>query len=104
MKAAAKLPAVTEQEIRNFLRKECKDFSDVLKADPETSRGEIEKRIKKLALTPRETPGGAVLEVSGDIELLKTGDVLDETPLEGTSQHYILPVSMTLDPSLPLAA
>jgi hypothetical protein len=91
-----------------FLRKERKDFCELLKGDPETARREIQKRIKKLVLTPKETPGGAVLEVSGDIELLRTGDVLDESPLEGIAQHYTLPriviANVVLDPSLPLVA
>jgi hypothetical protein len=48
-----------------------------------------------------------VFEVSGDVALLRNGDVLDESPLEGIAQHYILPqikISLALDPSLPLAA
>ena len=103
-KPAPKLPTFRNEEIRSFLRKECEDFCELLKADPESARGEIEKQIKKLVLTPKETADGAVLEVSGDIELLRTGDVLDESPLEGTVQHYILPVSVILDPRLSLAA
>jgi len=101
-KPAPKLPTFRDQEIRNFLRKECEDFCELLKADPDSARREIQKRIKKLVLTPKETPDGAVLEVSGDIELLRTGDVLDESPLEGTVQHYTFPVLISLDTSLPL--
>ena len=106
-KPAPKLPMFTDEQIREFLRKESQDFCELLKGDPERARQEIQKRIKKLVMTPKETPNGAVLEVSGDIELLRTGDVLDESPLEGIAQHYILPqitVSLVLDPSLPLAA
>jgi hypothetical protein len=63
------------------LCKESEDFCELLKDDPETARGGIQKRIKKLVLTPRETPKGVVLEVTGYIELLQTGDVRDESPL-----------------------
>jgi hypothetical protein len=63
------------------LCKESEDFCELLKDDPETARRGIQKRIKKLVLTPRETPKGVVLEVTGDIELLQTGDVRDESPL-----------------------
>jgi len=80
----------------------------LLKGDPETARREIQKWIKKLVITPKETPNGAVLEVSGDIELLRTGDVLDESPLEGIAQQYTLTrvnlAGVVLDPGLPLAA
>jgi hypothetical protein len=49
-----------------------------------------------------------VLEVSGDVALLRTGDVLLESPMEGIAQHYI-DASISLagvifNPSLPLAA
>ena len=106
-KPATTLPQFTDEQIRKFLQQECQDFCDVLKSDPETARREIQKRIKKLVLTPKQTPDGAALEVSGDIELLRMGGVLDESPLEETAQHYTLPqitISLVLDPSLPLAA
>jgi site-specific DNA recombinase len=107
-KPVAKLPTFTDEHIRGFLRKESQDFCEVLKSDSERARQEIQKRIKKLVMTPKETPNGAVLEVSGDIELLRTGDVLDESPLEGIAQHYTSPqialVKVMLDPSLPVAA
>jgi site-specific DNA recombinase len=90
-KPAAKLPAFTDEQIRGFLRKECHDFCELLKSEPEAARREIQKRIKNLILTPKQTPTGAVLEVSGDIELLRTGDVLDESPLDGTALQYIQP-------------
>jgi hypothetical protein len=89
------------------LRKESQDFCELLKGDPEIARQEIQKRIKKLVMTPKETPNGAVLEVSGDIELLRTGDLLDESPLDGIARHYTLPriaiADVVLDPSLHVA-
>ena len=107
-KPAAKLPTFTDEQIRQFLQKECKDFCELLKGDPETARGEIQKRIKKLVVTPRETPNGTVLEVAGDIDLLQSSDVLEESPLDGIAQHYTTPrivlANVVLDPSLPAAA
>jgi hypothetical protein len=98
------MPTFTDEQIKEFLRKECGDFCGLLKGDPETARREIQKRIKKLVFTPRETPNGSVLEVSGDLELVRTTDVLLGSPMEGIVQHYTLPVGVTLDPTLPLAA
>jgi len=104
-KPAKKLPSFTDLQIREFLYKECKDFCELLKADAEIARQEIEKQIKKLVLTPKETTSGTVLEVSGDGELLRTGDVLDESPLEGIAQHYIVRLpKVVLDPSSRVAA
>jgi len=74
-KPAPKLPRFTDEQIREFLRRECKDFCDALAGDPEFARREIQKRIKNLVLTPNDTPNGPVLEVSGDVALLRTGDV-----------------------------
>jgi site-specific DNA recombinase len=88
-KPVTKLPRFTDEQIRNFLRQESKDFCDVLTSDPELARQEIQKRIKKLVLTPKDTPEGPVLEVSGDVALLGTGDVLVESPIQRTSQQYI---------------
>jgi hypothetical protein len=89
-KTATKLPTFTDEQIRRFLRKECNDFCELLKGDPETARREIQKQIKKLVMTPKETPNGTVFEVSGDVELLRTGDALDESPLEGTAQQDMI--------------
>jgi site-specific DNA recombinase len=87
-KPASRLPKFTEEQIREFLRQECKDFCDALTSDPEFARQEIQKRIKKLVLTPKETPEGWVLEVAGDVALLRTGDVLVESPIHRTSEQY----------------
>lgn len=107
-KPASKLPRFTDEQIAEFLRQESKAFCDALTSDPEFARQEIQKRIKRLVLTPKDTPDRPVLEVSGDVALLRTGDVLVQSPMDGTSQHYIgASVSLAgviLNPSVPLAA
>jgi len=106
-KPVAKLPSFTEEQIREFLRKECKDFCEVLVADPEVAKREIQKRIKKLVLTPKQTSDGTVLEVTGDVELFLAEGVVLNNSLEGIAQHYTLtriPIALVLDPNLPLAA
>jgi hypothetical protein len=47
------------------------------------------RRGSRLVMTPKDTPEGPVLEFSGDVALLRTGDLLVESPLEGIAQHYI---------------
>jgi hypothetical protein len=106
-KPAAKLPNFTDEQIREFLQKECKDFCELLKGDPEVAKREIQKRIKKLVLTPKQTPTGTMLEVTGDMELFQHQDVMLNNSLERIGQHYTLPhiqIAAMLDPSLPLAA
>ena len=107
-KPAKELPNFTDEQIREFLRRECTDFCEALAGDPELARREIQKHIKNLIVTPRETPDGAALEIKGDVELFRGGDVLLEVSLEGIAQHYInasMPISgVILNPSLPLSA
>jgi hypothetical protein len=106
VKSARKLPTFTDEEIQKFVQRECKDFCELLSGDPVRARQEIQKRIKNLILTPKETLDGPVLEVSGDVALLRTGDVLVESPMEGFAQHYadaVIPLSkLILDPSMSL--
>jgi len=105
-----KLPTFTDEQIAEFLWQGCQDFCAALTDDPEFARHEIQKRIKSLVLTPKETPEGPVLEVSGDVALLRTGDVLVEveSPMEGIAEHYIdaqiALANVIVNPSLPLAA
>jgi hypothetical protein len=100
--------AFSENEIREFLRKESKDFCSILVADPEVAKREIQKRIKKLVLTPKQTAHGTVLEVTGDVGLFQRQDVMVNKLMDGTSQQYIgASVSLAgviLNPSVPLAA
>ena len=106
-KPKPKLPKFTDQQVAEFLRHECEDFSDALTSDPEFARQEIQKRIKKLVLTPKETPEGPVLEVSGDVGLLRTGDVLVKGSIQRTSEQYITSVALDgviLHPSILAAA
>lgn len=108
-KPSPKMAAFTEEQIREFLRKECKDFCEVLVGDPEAAKREIQKRVKKLVLTPKNTPNGPVLEVSGDVGLFQTEGVMVNNLLDETVQHYTQPASLgTADgypataPSIPL--
>lgn len=95
VKQTPKLPTFTDEQVRNFLRNECENFCELLTSDPETARQELRKRIKRLVLTPKEMPDGTVvLEVSGDVELLRTGDVLVESALDETVHHYTQPLSL----------
>lgn len=80
--------AFAENEIREFLRKESKDFCNVLGADPELAKREIQKRIKKLVLAPKQTPNGTVLEVTGDVGLFRQPDVMVNNLVDETVHHY----------------
>jgi DNA invertase Pin-like site-specific DNA recombinase len=107
-RTAAKLPNFTDEQIREFLRKESTNFCEVLAGDPEVAKREIQKRIKRLVLTPKQTPNGTVLEVTGDVELFQQlGGLMLNNSLDGIAQHYTFPrivITVVLDPSLPVAA
>jgi hypothetical protein len=101
------LPTFSEDEIREFLRKESKDFCQVLVGDPAAAKREIQKRIKKLVLTPKQTTNGKVLEVTGDVGLFQREDVMLDNLMDETSQHYtqlfVVLAKIVLDPSQPLS-
>ena len=44
--------------------------------DPIMAKREIQKRIKKLVLTPKQTTNGTVLEVTGNVGLFQRADVM----------------------------
>ena len=102
-KPAPTLPPFSEDEIRDFLRKESKDFCQLLVGDPEVAKREIQKRIKKLVLTPKQTATVTVLEVTGDVGLFQRPDVMVNNLMEGIAQHYTriqIPLAgVVLDPS-----
>jgi DNA/RNA endonuclease YhcR with UshA esterase domain len=80
----------------------------LLTGDPELAKQEIQKRIKKLVLTPKQTADGTVLEVTGDVELFKQQeDVMLNNSMEGIAQHYttarIALAHVVLRPSMALA-
>ena len=107
-KPMPKLPTFSVDEIREFLRKESKDFCEVLVGDPEIGKREIQKRIKKLVLTPKQTPNGAVLEVTGDVGLFQRPDVMVNNLMDEPAQHYTQAFAFifnsVINPSLPLRA
>jgi hypothetical protein len=72
------------------------------------AKREIQKRIKKLVLTPKQTPNGTVLEFTGDVGLFQSEGVMVNSLMEEIAQHYInafVPLAgVVLDPSLPAIA
>ena len=106
-KPIAKLASFTDEQVREFLRKESSDFCEVLTGDPETAKREIRKRIKQLVLTPKPTPNGTVIEVAGDVELFQREDVVLNNSMDGTAQQYNLPrilITAVLAPRMHFAA
>lgn len=108
-KTDAKLPAFSADQIREFLRRKSQDFASVLAGDPAKAKQELQKRITKLVLTPKNTPNGTVLEVTGDVALfVREEDVMQTDSLERIGLHYIQPAAFVfndvLDPRIPLAA
>ena len=108
-KPEAQVQKFSAEEIRGFVRRKSREFADILLGEPAIAKQELQKRIGKLVLTPKETPNGWALEVSGDVALFvqPDTDVMLTNSREGFGQHYIdsaIPFTGTfLDPSLPLS-
>ena len=109
-KAELQVPRFSEEEIGQFVRRKSQELTDVLLGDPATAKQELQKRITKLVLNPKETANGWVLEVSGDVALLAQpdSDVMLTNSREGVAEHYIHPTipltGVILDPSTDLTA
>jgi hypothetical protein len=107
-KPASKRRVFSAERIREFLQQSSQQFCDVLLSDPARAKQEIQKRITKLVLTPKDTSEGRRLEVTGDVGLFSGDGVMENRSLEGIAQHYILPrialANVVLDPTLPVAA
>ena len=107
-KPAPKQRVFSAERIREFLQESYQQFCDVLIGDPERGKQEIQKRITKLVLTPKDTAEGRRLEVTGEVSLFIRDGVMENKSLEGIAQHYTLPrialANVVLDPALPLAA
>jgi hypothetical protein len=84
------MPEFTIEEAREFLKRKTQEFTNILAGNAESSRAQLQKRITKLVLTPKQTPEGSVFEVTGDVSLFQgIGDVMLTNSLEGIVQHYI---------------
>ena len=57
------------QELRDFVAHKALDLTAVLRSDVVTARRALANHVQKLVLTPKETPQGPALEVSGDVDL-----------------------------------
>jgi site-specific DNA recombinase len=65
---------VSIEELRQFVTRKAFDLTAVLRSDAATARRALAHHVQKLVLTPKETPDGQVLAVSGDVDLFGGDD------------------------------
>jgi site-specific DNA recombinase len=98
--------SISKAAMKEFALKKAHDLNSVLRGDPLLAKQTLRKHIKQLLLTPKETPTGAVFEVTGDLDLFAGGiDALQSVLGEGYAQHCTLPLSLTgfqLNPNTPV--
>ena len=71
-------------EVRGFVYKNVRQLRSLLHDDAERSKPILARHIGQLVLNPKETPGGPVYEVSGDMDLLPvSGDVMQVVARDG---------------------
>jgi hypothetical protein len=97
---------LTFEEFEVFVHQGANNLKFVLRADPVIAKSAIARSIRRLVLTPVETPEGQVFEVAGDIDLLATdpGVMLGQS-VEHSTRHYTPLLSLTgvqLDPNKPV--
>ena len=81
--------AANIKEMREFVTQKALDLTAVLRLDVATARRVLANHVQKLALTPKETPDGGVLEVSGDVDLFGGDDrVMHVVARDGFGLNY----------------
>jgi hypothetical protein len=65
---------VSIKELREFVARKAFDLTAVLRSDVPIARQALANHLQKLVLTPKETPDGQVLAVSGDVDLFGGDD------------------------------
>jgi hypothetical protein len=65
------------------------NFCEALAGDHELTRQELQKRIEKLVMTPKQMPDGVVPEVPEDVGLIRGSDGMLQSSLEGIAQHHM---------------
>jgi site-specific DNA recombinase len=78
--------------IREFLGRKLACLAEILAGDPLLARGEIDKRVTKLVLTPIQIDGRRAYEVAGDLRLFAQGDVLRDISSSKSAEHYTLAI------------
>jgi site-specific DNA recombinase len=66
--------SVSIKEMKDFIARKVLDLTAVLRSDVPAARRALANHIRKLALSPKETPDGPMLEVSGDVDLFGGDD------------------------------
>jgi site-specific DNA recombinase len=69
--------AVSLEDLREVLHGRAAEIGALLRGDIEVARQALAKYVDRLVLTPKSTPDGPVLEVSGSVEIFngtETGD------------------------------
>ena len=62
-------PALSANQLREFVTEKARNFQALLAGDRVVAKQALRDHIDHLVLTPRHTPEGDVIEVSGDVNL-----------------------------------
>jgi site-specific DNA recombinase len=93
----------TFEEFEVFVHQRADDLKSVLRGDPVIAKSAIARFIRRLVLTPVESPDGHVFEVAGDIDLFATDPgVMLGSAVERSDRHYtplLSLVGVRLDPN-----
>ncbi len=94
---------VSFDQFRSFVIEKAGNLESVLRGDPVVARETLRKVIRRLVLTPVQTPSGPAFEVTGDIDLFAAGaGVMLGSSVDQTAKHYtplLSLVGVQLDPN-----
>ena len=88
---------VTEEQVRSFVEKRSAHFAEILSAEPQMVKHELQKRMSVLTLTPEMREGQAVYRVTGDVSLFSAPEgVVQNNQVHPIALHYTIPVRLIL--------
>jgi site-specific DNA recombinase len=96
---APALPEFTDHQIRSFVDAQAHRFAEVLKGDPQTAKEELQKRVSRLDLTPKQTDDGPVYVVTGDVAIFVSEDAMQDKREESIALHCSFPLRVEVVPA-----
>jgi site-specific DNA recombinase len=92
-------PDVTEDEVRAFIGKMCKSFTEILLGAPETLKHGLQRRITSITLTPSTDEAGIIYTATGDVGLFSSPeDALQTNQVHLIGLHHTFPISCEIRP------
>jgi hypothetical protein len=87
--------ALSIEDLRLYLYEQAAEISALLYGDVDSARQALAKYVERLVLTPKNTPDGPLLEVSGNVEFFRGNEGGEGVSISDGGQRRLWPVLRT---------